>query len=108
MRTNMNQLRLFVTVLVMVIIIPLSTYAANGTEEITISGTIKKQGITAYQYGTHVLVDDGSRKSYALKSSHVDLDKYVERRVTLKGVLVPGYPVDSGPDFLEVKTVVGF
>jgi len=73
--------------------------------EIATTGVLKKQGMTTYMYGTHVIHDDTVNKSYALRSSGIDLDKYVNQNVTVKGALVPGYPVESGPDFLEVISI---
>lgn len=74
--------------------------------EITASGVIRPQGITTYMYGTHVLSDETAQKSYALTSSCVDLNQYLGQRVTVKGRLVPGYPVEGGPDYLDVQSVL--
>lgn len=63
------------------------------------TGTIQKQGITTYQYGTHVI------SGYALRSSTIDLDEYVDSSVTVVGHLIEGYPVEGGPDYLEVEEV---
>lgn len=59
---------------------------------ISAEGTIRKQGSTTYQYGTHVL--DGPVR-YALASSTIDLDDYTGMSVTVKGELFEGYPVDG-------------
>lgn len=77
----------------------------SGPRQISASGVVKKQGITTYMYGTHVLRDEAAGKLYALRSSKVDLDKYVGQKVTVTGCLVPGYPVEGGPDYLEVSAV---
>ena len=69
------------------------------SNNIEISGTIQKQGITTYQYGMHVI--DG----YALRSSAVNLDDYLNQYVTVEGYKIDGYPVDGGPDFIEVLRV---
>lgn len=55
-------------------------------------------------YGTHVLTDDKGKTLYALRS-RIDLDKYISRKVIVKGYLVTGYPTDSGPDYLNVRSV---
>lgn len=68
-------------------------------------GTIQKQGITTYQYGTHVLLDDSGQTSYALKSDKLNLDDYVNKLVEVKGHLVKDYPVDGGPEYLDVTRV---
>ena len=68
-------------------------------------GYIKKAGITSFNYGTHVLVSDSGELLYALKSSIIDLSKYLKGEVSVTGKLVQNYPVDGGPDFLEVSDV---
>ena len=68
-------------------------------------GTIRRQGMTIYQYGTHILVDQSGRTRYALRSDQIDLNNYVDQHVRVSGTLVPGYPVDLGPDYLEVEDV---
>jgi hypothetical protein len=72
---------------------------------ITSTGIIKKQGITTYMYGTHVLLDDKGKTLYALKSANINLDKYIDKKVTVKGDLIEGYPVEGGPNFLDVKSI---
>jgi hypothetical protein len=67
--------------------------------EIKVSGTIQKQGITTYQYGTHTIA------TYALKSKSIDLDNYINQEVTIYGNKIEGYPVSGGPEFIEVTTI---
>ncbi len=66
-------------------------------------GLLKKQEVTTYQYGTHTISLEG--KTYALKSSTINLDTHVNKTVTVKGTKVAGYPVDGGPEFIDVKEV---
>lgn len=66
---------------------------------IEITGIVHKQGITSYQYGTHTLGD------YALKSSTVSLNDFVNKNVTITGYKVAGYPIEGGPDYIEVESV---
>jgi hypothetical protein len=107
MRKSKNYLKLILMILSMALVLPLSSYGAsrNNSEDITATGVVQKQGITTYMYGTHVMRDNDAHKFYALRSSSIDLDKYVGQNVTVKGTLVPGYPVDFGPDYLEVQSV---
>ena len=67
--------------------------------KIKTSGVIKKQGITTYQYGTHTI------NVYAIKSNTIDLEKYIDQKVKIKGTKVDGYPVDGGPEYIEVKKI---
>lgn len=78
-----------------------SSGVTNEKEEIT--GTIQEQGITSYQYGTHSLTTPD--QFYALKSEAVDLNEYLNQEVTVVVERVPGYPVDGGPEFLQVLKV---
>ena len=67
------------------------------------SGTITEQGMTAYQYGTHVLTNKDT--FYALKSEAVNLDKYVGQEVTIVAEKIEGYPLEGGPEYLLVLEV---
>lgn len=66
-------------------------------------GLLRQQGPTTYMYGTHVISGEG--QFYALRSSRVNLDNYVGRTVTVKGHKVEGYPVENGPEYIDVKVV---
>ncbi|MEJ7738219.1 MAG: hypothetical protein WKF97_12395 [Chitinophagaceae bacterium] len=78
---------------------------ASSKEAATVKfyGLLEQQGITTYQYGTHT-ISNGSQ-TYALKSSTVNLDKYTGKNVTIKGTKVDGFPLENGPDFIDVLTV---
>ena len=65
-----------------------------------ITGTIQKQGVTSYQYGTHVI------SNHALRSNLVSLDDFIDRDVTIIGYKIEGYPVDEGPVYIEVTDIV--
>lgn len=69
------------------------------SKRIEIIGTIQKQGITTYQYGTHTI------SGYALRSSSITLDDYINQNVTVIGYKIDGYPVDGGPDYIEVEEI---
>ncbi len=84
-------------------IICLTTFSCEKAEmnpnNITITGTIQVQGITTYQYGTHTI------SGYALRSNAINLDNYVNQNVTIVGSKLAGYPVDGGPDYIEVNEI---
>ena len=73
--------------------------SCNKKNNIKITGTIYKQGITTYQYGTHVI------NNYALRSNSIDLDLYIDSAITVVGDKIDGYPVEGGPDYIEVKKI---
>lgn len=79
----------------------------KGTEFCSVksSGIIHAQGITTYMYGTHVLVDNTGKTVFALRSNTVNLDQYIDKKVEIKGNKVKGYPVDGGPEYLDVSDV---
>ncbi|MDC3286010.1 hypothetical protein OAU94_06165 [Flavobacteriaceae bacterium] len=68
-------------------------------ESIEITGTIQKPESTTYQYGTHTI------SGYALRSSSITLDDYINQNVTVVGYKIDGYPVDGGPDYFEVEEI---
>lgn len=76
---------------------------ANHNGSVTASGTIQKLGMTTFQYGTHLLKADN--KTYALKSGSINLDTYLDRKVKIKGRKVKGYPIDGGPELVDVTLV---
>ena len=70
----------------------------------TFRGVIQVQGITSYQYGTHTLEMD--EDFYALTSDIINLNEYLDVIVTLEATEIDGYPVDGGPKYLKVLSVV--
>ena len=74
--------------------------------EVIARGRLVELGMTVWMYGTHGLVDpDTGEYLYALTSDSVDLERSEETVVTVRGNLVEGYPVDTGPPYLEVYEV---
>lgn len=88
-----------------------ATYKAGESpegEQVTLTGTIEKPEMTAYQYGTHAVTDGSTGTLYALGSETVNLDDYVGKQVTVYGTLVPGYEdgqIEGGPPLVEVTRV---
>jgi len=70
---------------------------------IIVSGKIEKLGMSTFQYGTHLLKADN--KTYALKSASINFDNYLNKEVTVKGKKVAGYPVDGGPELIDVTLI---
>ena len=97
----------------MMIIVMFITLVACGSKEDvskqysgTAEGAIQRAGTTTYNYGTHILVDDDGKTLYALTSDTLNLDEYADIiKVIVKGDLIRGYPVEGGPEYLEVKEV---
>ncbi|MDQ2995508.1 MAG: hypothetical protein M3R61_00410 [Chloroflexota bacterium] len=73
--------------------------------QLAVEGTVRQQGFTVYQYGSHVLVDSSEETLYAMRADQIDLDSFVGQRVRVSGSLIPGYPVDAGPKYLAVSSV---
>lgn len=70
---------------------------------VIVTGKLEALGMSTFQYGTHILNAGGT--TYALKSSKVDLKTYEGKDVVIKGLKVVGYPIDGGPEFLDVQEV---
>ncbi len=107
MRAVKWYLKFLAVTLTMAMVLPCAGFepARDNTGVTTASGTVEKQGVTTYMYGTHVFLDDNGKTLYALRSDAVDLDRHVGRKATLKGNPVKGYPVESGPPYLDVKYI---
>lgn len=73
------------------------------SSEMEITGTIQQQGITSYQYGSHTISNEET--FYALTSERVNLNNYLNQKVTIVAERIEGYPVDGGPVYLKVLTV---
>ena len=93
---------LFLSLFVAVISSCTSMKDSNTAKHLTATGTVEKSGMTTYQYGTHVLKTDD--KTFALKASF-DLDPYINKKVTIKGKKVSGYPLSGGPELVDVTLV---
>lgn len=70
---------------------------------VRLTGQLKPLGMTAFQYGTHLLKTQ--TKLYALKSSTLKLNDYIDKSVTIKGTKVPGYPLEGGPELIQVSEI---
>jgi hypothetical protein len=93
----MKKLILLVSILILIL-----SCEKNMTTSIPVelTGLIQKQGVTSYMYGTHVI------SGYALRSNTILLDNYIDYNVTIVGYKIDGYPVDGGPDYIEVTDIV--
>jgi hypothetical protein len=69
------------------------------------TGTMEKLEVSYFMYGTHVLRSQGGDILYALKSGSQDLAAFENRKVTITGTRIEGYPVSGGPEYLEVIQV---
>lgn len=76
---------------------------SNTAKQATATGTIQKIGMTTFQYGTHLLKTEN--KTYALRSDAIKLDEYLNKKVTVKGKKVKGYPLEGGPELLDVYLI---
>lgn len=56
-----------------------------------------------WQYGTHTIYI--GNKLYALKSSNIDLYKYNNDSVTIWGNKDQQYPLEGGPELIDVKRI---
>jgi hypothetical protein len=74
-------------------------------QDIVAQGIVENPQVTAWQYGTHILVSEDDSIMYALKSSAINLDDYIDEEVEIYGRLIAGYPVDTGPEYVEVITL---
>lgn len=89
---------LFMGILLSFSLVSCNTNDDDLSTEIRTTGIIQAQGITTYQYGTHII------NEFALRSN-IDLDQYIGQTVSIVGIKIAGYPVDGGPDYLEVIEV---
>ena len=72
----------------------------------TAIGVIKNQSLSSYMYGTHRLCENCGNTKYALQSTKINLDNYIDKTVRIEGELVAGYPVDGGPKLIEITNIM--
>ena len=87
----------------MILLIITATCSNTQGNTVEISGLIQEQGITTYQYGTHIISNQD--QFYAIKSETIDLDQYVGKVVTIRAEKIEGYPVDGGPEYFLVLEI---
>lgn len=87
---------LLIAITLMTMLLLCCTASTKDENLIQVMGTIEKPEITTYQYGTHTI------GNYAIKSSEIDLDKFTRKKVIAKGTKVEGYPIEGGPELLEI------
>ena len=77
-----------------------SACARDEAAQVTVTGTVvKQQALTTYQYGTYGI------EGHAIKSEGIDLEQYVNKKVQATGEKIEGYPVDGGPEYLEITKI---
>lgn len=94
---------MFLLIFASVIISCKTVKPAGDKNAVTLDGKIEKIEMSTFQYGTHLLKKDG--RSYALRTSTVKLDDFTNKDVIVKGVKVEGYPVENGPELIDVKEI---
>jgi hypothetical protein len=91
--------------LLLLIAIPFNSCKKEEIWPVKSTGVISPQGATTYQYGSHVLKDDAGVIIFSLTSGTVNLDDHLNKKVTVKGNRVKGYPMENGPELLDVRKV---
>ncbi len=76
------------------------------TEGDGFTGVLKILEASYFQYGTHTLESENGELLFALKSDDLNLDPYHGLMVKVNGDLISGYPVDGGPEYLDVTAIV--
>tara|TARA_B100000497_G_C7624056_1_gene374987 strand:- start:489 stop:812 length:324 start_codon:yes stop_codon:yes gene_type:complete len=76
---------------------------------ISVEGVIEELEVTSWQYGTHIIygteVSGLGNVRYALRSDSYDLSEFMQEPVLVEGYLVKGYPVDGGPQYINVDAI---
>jgi hypothetical protein len=85
-----------------------SSYGVKKSDDNTVSrsGIITEIGMSTWMYGSYVLSDESGKPMTALDGDEaLDLGSYQGENVEVTGTLKEGYPIDGGPEYLEVKTI---
>jgi len=92
-----------ITTAVTLILITATCNKSQMDNSLEVTGTIEAIQMTSWQYGTHTISNDTI--FYALRSEKSNLEPFEGKTVTITAVKIEGYPVDGGPEFLEVTSV---
>lgn len=94
-------------ILIGLCLIALGGCTSNRSRDLRVKrgGVLTIVQMSTWMYGTHILSDDTGKPLTALDSQKINLDMYQGQKVEVQGILKNGYPIDSGPEFLEVKTI---
>lgn len=93
-------------VIILITIISLTGKCNNESKAedlMEVTGKIEKIEMTSWQYGTHTLSNE--KEFYALRSEKINLDDHIGKEITVSAKRIEGYPVDGGPEFLQVEKV---
>lgn len=83
-----------------------SSFSRTAESDVVVSGIVKSNRTSSWEYGSHLLVNPRSGDRFALTSKTIDLSQHVESGVvTIHGTFVGGYPVGGGPPFIRVHFV---
>jgi hypothetical protein len=77
------------------------------------AGVLQKKEMSSYQYGTHVLNGKSlsgnpnqQKTIFALKAGRkINLNKFAGKKVIITGKKIAGYPLESGPELIEVSAI---
>jgi len=94
-------------VLIAVCLMVLGGCTSNRTKDegVKREGTLTAIQMSTWMYGTHVLSDNTGKPLTALSGQKINFDEYEGQKVEVRGTLKDGYPVDSGPEYLEVQSI---
>jgi hypothetical protein len=66
------------------------------SEAVQAEGVVQRNDVEAWDYGSHLLMDDAGGDQYLLRSESEDLEGYVGERATVTGTLDPEYGPAAG------------
>lgn len=98
----MKLISMFFTLIILLFTSTCKNQTQN-SDTMEISGKIEAIQMTSWQYGTHTITNDST--FYALKSENTNLENYEGQTITIEAKKIEGYPVDGGPEYLEVIKV---
>ncbi len=90
------------------LIFVISLFCLSCSEDVAPSKGVHSAGIVVensasfFMYGSHLLIQEEDSIAYALTSSTINLDVYVNQKVHISGKAIAGYPVAGGPVYVEV------
>lgn len=92
--------------MVFLLLVGCTSQETKKSSEMTLRvGTVAPLEMSTWMYGTNMLTKDSKIVVSLIADKNIKLDDYNGKKVEVTGELKEGYPIDGGPEYLEVKTI---
>ena len=95
--------------LILSLLFSLAFISCEKNKYVSFEGIIQELEMTYWMYGTHIIYGTEANGTenvrYALRSDNFDLSEFMLEPVLVEVYLIKGYPVDGGPEYINVDAI---